>query len=309
MPHRSLPADWRTGISSCDFRLACDELQKLLVIWENEAASAGQYVVFKTEFLRGWEIFTTRPCLDTALQFIEGAPGYGPMLYDFFCQCSPGGHIHSYSSRLRSRSEPPSGISFIGQDGFYPEWVKGAGRWVFQRTLVSVGGFLENYAELAAKRVFGSEDVIVWVPLLRSDSFDNRHSELLLERQSARSQLASLPLRCYGPDSCFPVASPIVHEYAPEPERWRLFCPSCPGRVGADLEPIEPRPILTRWFYLGRPSLENPGASAAFQSAPPIVDLPTWIHTADPSPLELAYIGQQLWPDLRTMLEACRSGV
>jgi len=42
------------------------------------------------------------------------------------------------------------GIPFVGEKGFYPNWAKGSARWIFQRTLVSVRGMLEGFAELAA---------------------------------------------------------------------------------------------------------------------------------------------------------------
>jgi hypothetical protein len=35
-----------------------------------------------------------------------------------------------------------------------------------------------------------------------------------------------------------------------------------------------------------------------------VADLPDWIERLEPSHLELAYLGQQMWPDIELMLAA-----
>ena len=198
------------------------------------------------------------------------------------------------------------GIPFIGENGFYPSWVIRDGRWIFQRTLSSVGGMMEGLAELVAARTPGADQVIVWVPRtthLRA----LRQGALHEERDDAIRQLCSLALRCYGDDCTVARSSAqqvrsLVDERGIPPEQWRLQCPKCGGVVGPDLEPVAPYPLITKWLSLRRPPLENPAASAAFKSAAAVVDLPGWIARNDPSHLELAYLGQQLWPTIEDML-------
>jgi hypothetical protein len=204
-----------------------------------------------------------------------------------------------------------SGIPFIGENGFYPNWVKGSGRWAFQRTLISVGGMLEGFAELAALNTAASGEVIVWAPKNRGINSWFGSSALHDERQLALSHLARLRFRCYGDDCRISQEAQLksfVHETGVHPEDWRLICPSCGGTAGPDLECVQAAPIITRWLSVGRPPLENPGASAAFRSAPAITDLSAWVKRDEPSHLELAYVGQQMWPDIAEMLAAL-SGV
>src|SRR5262249_47273354 len=95
-----------------------------------------------------------------------------------------------------------------------------------------------------------------------------------------------------------------VREEGIRPEDWRLVCPTCGKVAGADLAPVRPEPIVKRWLAVGKPPLDNPAASAAFRSAPIVQDLPAWLAKSEPSHLELAYLGQQMWPTIRDMLEA-----
>lgn len=198
------------------------------------------------------------------------------------------------------------GIPFIGESGFYPSWIVGDGRWVFQRTLTSLGGMMEGYAKLVAARTPGTDQVIVWVPRathLRS----LRQGALHEERDDAIRQLCCLALQCYGDDCAIAQSSPqqvrsLVDEHGIPPEQWRLQCPKCGGVVGPDLEPVTAHPLIKKWLALDRPLLDNPAASAAFKSAAAVDDLPAWIAKNDPSHLELAYLGQQLWPAIEDML-------
>jgi hypothetical protein len=119
-------------------------------------------------------------------------------------------------------------------------------------------------------------------------------------------------LRCYG-NECIvptgPAVKGIIQEGGLYPEQWRLVCPSCGGLAGADLTCVSAAPILERWKALGSPPLDNPGASAIFRSAPAISDLSAWIEKNDPSHLELAYLGQQLWPNIGVMLDVFEHGL
>jgi hypothetical protein len=204
-----------------------------------------------------------------------------------------------------------AGLPFIGEESFYPDWAKGAGRWVFQRTIVTVAGFTAGYTELAAARLSVSKQVIVWAPRRRgllANVFPARR--LHEEREAALHELMGFRLICYSNACTWSNVTPTlvraaVREEGIPPEDWRLLCPTCGSVAGVDLEPVSPNPIVKRWLAVGKPSLDNPAASAAFRSAPPVHDLPTWIAKSDPSHLELAYLGQQMWPTIREMLEAC----
>jgi hypothetical protein len=200
------------------------------------------------------------------------------------------------------------GIPFIGQDGFYPPWAKGSARWLFQRTLVSVGGMMSGLAELVAARVPAAQQIIVWVPPRRR-IFDSRSlTSIHTERQRALSQLSTFSLRCYGKEcdlklGNFHAVCTVVQENGLKPEQWYLMCPNCGGIVGPDLAPVNATGIIRRWNKVGKPALENPAASAVFKSAPAISDVPTWIQTSDPSHLELAYLGQQMWRSIDVMFQ------
>jgi hypothetical protein len=205
------------------------------------------------------------------------------------------------------------GIPFIGENDFYPSWVKNRERWVFQRTLVSVGGLMAGYAEMAASQVSIADQVIVWVPRSTGLVGTLLNGTLHHECQAALSELVAFTLRCYGNDCPLTLSSTqhvqsVITEIGHRPARWRLQCPTCAGQVGPDLAPVATGSILSRWNSVGRPPLENPAASATFRSAAPISDLADWVQKNEPSHLELAYVGQQLWPDARTMLESMGAG-
>jgi hypothetical protein len=198
------------------------------------------------------------------------------------------------------------GIPFVGQNGFYPLWAKGSGRWVFQRTLVTMGSL--GVGELVALDVPVANQVIVWSPPRRSVAYWFGSKALHAERTAAVYELEQIRLRCYGRD-CRTVrkrgsTKSAVTELGVHPEKWLLACPQCAGPVGPDLNPVRPEIITAQWEGSGRPALDNPAAGADWRSAPQIVDLPAWIEKSDPSPLELAYLGQQLWPTLFAMFAA-----
>ena len=48
--------------------------------------------------------------------------------------------------------------------------------------------------------------------------------------------------------------------------------------------------------------MDNPWASWDFKAPPPVTDLTAWDR--DSAPLELAYLGQQLWTDIPAMCDA-----
>ena len=167
---------------------------------------------------------------------------------------------------------------------------------------------MSGFAELVAAQVPSAQQIIVWVPprrwLFDGWSFASIHTE----RQRALAQLSELTFRCYGNecdlklDNSYAVRT-LVHENGLKPEQWYLMCPRCGGTVGPDLTLVNPTGIIRRWNKVGKPALENPAASAVFKSAPAISDVPTWIQTSDPSHLELAYLGQQMWRSIDIMFQ------
>jgi hypothetical protein len=204
-----------------------------------------------------------------------------------------------------------SGVPFIGENGYYPRWAGDSGRWVFQRTIVIIGQMLGNIAKLHAMEVPVSEQVIAWCPPRRLPLIGSLPSAVHRERQQALSELQQLTLVCYGEGCTAPkpgthatsmTVSSVLKEHGVQPNQWLLVCPLCGASVGPDLGVITSDAIVTRWDAVGRPALENPGAGAGIRSAAPVTDLPNWIAQLDPNAFELAYLGQQLWPDIVSML-------
>jgi hypothetical protein len=206
-----------------------------------------------------------------------------------------------------------NGIPFIGEEGYYPKWARSSGRWLFQRTLVVIGQMLGDIALLHAAEVPVSEQMIVWAPSRQIPLLSMLPSKIHQERQLALGELGRLKLVCYGEKCSAPkpgsssygmAPTSVIRELGVQPNKWLLLCPSCGNSVGPDIASLSATPLLMRWASLGRPALENSAAGFGIQSATPVVDLPQWITQSQPSLLELAYLGQQMWPDIATMLSA-----
>jgi hypothetical protein len=203
------------------------------------------------------------------------------------------------------------GIPFLGEAGYYPPWALASHRaqWLFQRTLASVRGDIAS--ELAARQVPSAEQVIVWVPQRRG-LLGGTWFAMHEERTRARQQLSTMSFLCYEQEceleirNVADIARLIKEEgIAPEPESWRLVCPRCSGLSGPNLTPVTADGVLARWYKVGRPELENPSAGLLWRSAAAVTDLDKWIQASNPSKLELAYLGQQMWPDISRMLNDC----
>ncbi len=204
------------------------------------------------------------------------------------------------------------GIPFIGEGGFYPSWARHSGRWLFQRTLIALGGPWGGMGQLHAAQTLAAQQILVWCPAKRSFASLWGSSKMHEERQRAREELDLVRLVCYN-DSCdapkpgsgkFLEPGTVIEEQGIAPEKWVLRCSRCRNVVGPDLAIVNVTLIVRQWFSLGKPPLENPGAGPEWQSAPVINDLEKWSETSDPSHLELAYVGQQMWPNLETMWSA-----
>lgn len=95
-----LPEDWKEVLRVCNFQLAKRELQTFFDIATREAEGQDQQVVYRVEFVRGWQVFAQQPCFETAVAFIEGAPDYANLIWSYFRECCPGGRWAMYDSRL-----------------------------------------------------------------------------------------------------------------------------------------------------------------------------------------------------------------
>ena len=85
-------------LRACDFHLAKRELQTFFhYAAEQAVARQGEGGIYRVEFVRGWEVFAERPCYDTAVAFIEGAPDYADLIWAYFwaylIECCPGGML------------------------------------------------------------------------------------------------------------------------------------------------------------------------------------------------------------------------
>ena len=176
-------------------------------------------------------------------------------------------------------------VKFIGQDGFYPKWAQGVGRWVHQRVLVITGG-IPPIAPLEASKW------LVWVPP-KSSFLGLRKVSPQVEASHASTELNQIPFRC---TKCGWTGMGSKLECYGDPSSWILDCPECFVPVEPDLRSLSTEVIIRQWERLGRPVLENPGAAPEILSIRPISDLRSWIDSFEPMPNELAYIGQQLWP-------------
>lgn len=203
------------------------------------------------------------------------------------------------------------GIPFIGENGYYPRWARGSSRWVFQRTTIIIGQMGAQMASLHSMEVPLSDQMVVWAPPTRLPFFGTRPAAVHQERQGALNELQRLRLVCYGEDCKAPKpgsaaggmpASSVVRESGVQPDQWLLLCPFCGATIGPDVADIVIEPLIQKWHSLNQPQVENPGAGWNLQSIAPIADLPQWIRTSQPSYLELAYVGQQMWPNIESML-------
>ena len=186
---------------------------------------------------------------------------------------------------------------FIGEEGFYPRWAVSGGRWVLQKVRVQTGSMLTFYPPEADK-------YLVWVPPQRG-LLGLRKVSLQDEISNSITELSRIPLKC---DQCAWEGRGNLVGYAGQRSYHAVSCPVCHGwaSLGPDLRGLDAEAILKRWEKLGKPTLEAPGAAPNIVSIAPISDLRHWLKTFEPMPNELAYVGQQLWPDFATFVVEAR---
>jgi hypothetical protein len=182
---------------------------------------------------------------------------------------------------------------FVGEDGFYPRWAQTVGRWVHQKVPVQTGAIPLIFPPEASQH-------LVWVPPKRR-AFGLRKVSLQEEISNSIRELNIIPFIC---TTCGWEGLGQELGYAGERSYYALRCPECFGSQGLepDLRELDEKSILEQWVRLGKPVLENPGAAPNIASIKPIVDLEHWIKSFNPMPNELAYVGQQLWPNFATFI-------
>ena len=121
----AFPPDWRETLRACDFHLAKRELQTFFhYAAEQAVARQGEGGIYRVEFVRGWEVFAERPCYDTAVAFIEGAPDYADLIWAYFwaylIECCPGGMLLKDVCHRRPENELSMTRSHVKPNHFPP---------------------------------------------------------------------------------------------------------------------------------------------------------------------------------------------
>lgn len=190
-------------------------------------------------------------------------------------------------------------VKFIGEEGFYPKWAQGEGRWVLQRNLIITG----KSAWFNPPPPPEADIALVWVSPkggflgLGKMSAEN-------ETSRAESELKQIPFKCYrcGWEGRWNgVIYPSRQIYV------NLICPECLSSIYPDLRELNIEVIIRQWDQLGRPPLEMPGAAANIKGMKPIENLADWITSFKPMENELAYVGQQLWPNFACFIRSVQN--
>jgi hypothetical protein len=91
---KDLPSDWKHTLKQCNMALAKRELAEFFQMTNRTAEAQGQQAIFKEEFVNGWNEFARNPCYETAVAWLENAPEYAPMIFEYFQGSCPGGHLY-----------------------------------------------------------------------------------------------------------------------------------------------------------------------------------------------------------------------
>ena len=196
-------------------------------------------------------------------------------------------------------------MRFIGEDGYYPKWAQGKGRWVVQRVFTTAEEFMAKIDYLAKPAI--ADEGVVWVPPRGGVNGLASIFNQSAESWRALYELQYIPFVCSMQyDRCnWKGFQPRVWLYgsSPRPMFWRVRCPKCGSIAFPDIADLDYDIIINRWKSLGRPALDNPAAAKMIVSVKPVYDFKKWIENFKPMETELAYVGQQLWPNLAHFLK------
>lgn len=198
-------------------------------------------------------------------------------------------------------------VRFIGEDEYYPYWTKGKGRWVIQRTFTT----LTKWELLQSVDIFGkptiADEGVVWVP--PRGGLNGIKSAFAGSAESWRAlyELQYIPFICSAQyDKCTwngLQGRVWLDGSSPRPMFWRVRCPKCGNIALPDVSGFDSEIIFNRWISLDKPVLDNPAAAKTIKSVKRISDIPKWIDDFRPTSMELAYVGQQMWPSLAHFLQ------
>src|ERR1017187_2799886 len=134
---------------------------------------------------------------------------------------------------------------FIGENGFYPSWAKGSGRWVLQRVLTT-GGILADLDHISKPAI--ASEALIWVPPTGLRWIFQTGGG---EASRALWELGKTPLLCEKGDwsrdwSSF---SPSLEVKSRDrgPRDWRVRCPICHSLVGPNIFNLSAERIVERW--------------------------------------------------------------
>lgn len=144
---------------------------------------------------------------------------------------------------------------------------------------------------------------LVWVPP-KSKFLRLKKTKPQIEAQRASEELNQIPFVC--PRCGWKGIGSELGCIGDKPAYWLFECPECFALVEPDLFGLDTEVIINQWERLGRPVLENPGAAFNIVSAPPVDDLRNWVDSFKPMANELAYVGQQLWPNYASFIRDAR---
>lgn len=190
---------------------------------------------------------------------------------------------------------------FIGQNGFYPSWARTQGRWVLQRVFTTVIGLDQQLDEISRPDI--SFESLLWIP--PKVNFKRAFLRSVNEGSIALAELHYIPLICSRCNGGWVHPRILITDESIGPEGWRLRCPEHSCLVGPDVQPLRRDVMIQRWLSIGRPLLDNPSAATSIKSVGPVINLEEWIHRFQPMDLELAYVGQQLWPTFSEFIQSC----
>jgi len=92
----SLNTDKLNGV---DFILARDAIANIIHIEIEKGKERGEELYGKEEFANALEMFTSNPCLETAIKLLTESS----FLYDIFEKCKPGGILKYNSDYFRGK--------------------------------------------------------------------------------------------------------------------------------------------------------------------------------------------------------------